>query len=94
MNRTSAAINRIQPSLTIAVTNKAAELKRQGRDIIGLGAGEPDFDTPVSIRRAAQHVVTHAAQQQGNDPHQPEEIGQVRDPLRDVRLLLLDGPGP
>ena len=46
MNRTSAAINRIQPSPTIAVTNKAAELKRQGRDIIGLGAGEPDFDTP------------------------------------------------
>ena len=39
MNRTSAAINRIQPSPTIAVTNKAAELKRQGRDIIGLGAG-------------------------------------------------------
>jgi hypothetical protein len=36
MNRTSAAINRIQPSPTIAVTNKAAELKRQGRDIIGL----------------------------------------------------------
>ena len=53
MNRTSAAINRIQPSPTIAVTNKAEDLKRQGRDIIGLGAGEPDFDTPDFIKDAA-----------------------------------------
>ena len=49
----SAAINRIQPSPTIAVTNKAAELKAQGKDIIGLGAGEPDFDTPQHIKEAA-----------------------------------------
>jgi aspartate aminotransferase len=49
----SAAINRIQPSPTIAVTNKAAELKAQGRDIIGLGAGEPDFDTPDFVKEAA-----------------------------------------
>ncbi|WP_164156324.1 pyridoxal phosphate-dependent aminotransferase [Sandarakinorhabdus rubra] len=53
MNRTSAALNRIQPSPTIAVTNKAAELKRQGRDIIALGAGEPDFDTPDFVKEAA-----------------------------------------
>ncbi len=49
----SAAINRIQPSPTIAVTNKAAELKAQGKDIIGLGAGEPDFDTPDFVKEAA-----------------------------------------
>ena len=49
----SAAINRIQPSPTIAVTNKAAQLKREGRDIIGLGAGEPDFDTPDFVKEAA-----------------------------------------
>ena len=49
----SHAINRIQPSPTIAVTNKAAELKRAGRDIIGLGAGEPDFDTPDFVKEAA-----------------------------------------
>ncbi|KPF72464.1 aspartate aminotransferase [alpha proteobacterium AAP81b] len=49
----SAAIQRIQPSPTIAVTNKAAELKRAGRDIIGLGAGEPDFDTPDFVKEAA-----------------------------------------
>lgn len=49
----SSAINRIQPSATMAVTNKAAELKAAGRDIIGLGAGEPDFDTPDFVKEAA-----------------------------------------
>ena len=49
----SAAIQRIQPSPTIAVTNRAAQLKREGRDIIGLGAGEPDFDTPDFVKDAA-----------------------------------------
>ena len=49
----SAAIERIHPSPTIAVTNKAAQLKREGRDIIGLGAGEPDFDTPDFVKEAA-----------------------------------------
>ena len=48
----SAAIQRINPSPTIAVTNKAAELKAAGRDIIGLGAGEPDFDTPDFVKEA------------------------------------------
>jgi len=49
----SAAIQRIKPSPTIAVTNKAATLKAAGRDIIGLGAGEPDFDTPDFVKEAA-----------------------------------------
>jgi aspartate aminotransferase len=44
---------RIKPSPTIAVTTKAAELKAAGRDVIGLGAGEPDFDTPDHIKEAA-----------------------------------------
>ncbi len=44
---------RIKPSPTIAVTTKAAELKASGKDIIGLGAGEPDFDTPEHIKQAA-----------------------------------------
>ena len=43
----------IKPSPTIAVTQKARELKAQGRDVIGLGAGEPDFDTPDNIKEAA-----------------------------------------
>jgi aspartate aminotransferase len=50
---TSAALGRIQPSPTIAVSNRAAELKAAGKDVIGLGAGEPDFDTPDNIKEAA-----------------------------------------
>lgn len=46
-------LDRVKPSPTIAVTTRAAELKRQGRDVIGLGAGEPDFDTPQHIKDAA-----------------------------------------
>jgi aspartate aminotransferase len=47
------SLSRIKPSATIAVTNKARELKAAGRDVIGLGAGEPDFDTPDNIKEAA-----------------------------------------
>jgi len=47
-------LGRIKPSPTIAVTQKANELKAAGRDVIGLGAGEPDFDTPAHIREAAK----------------------------------------
>jgi aspartate aminotransferase len=46
-------LSRIKPSPTLAVTQKARELKAAGRDIIGLGAGEPDFDTPDNIKDAA-----------------------------------------
>ncbi|MCB1650521.1 MAG: pyridoxal phosphate-dependent aminotransferase, partial [Alphaproteobacteria bacterium] len=46
-------LSRIKPSPTIAVTNKARELKAAGRDVIGLGAGEPDFDTPDFIKEGA-----------------------------------------
>jgi aspartate aminotransferase len=47
------ALSRVKPSATIAVSQKARELKAQGRDVIGLGAGEPDFDTPDNIKAAA-----------------------------------------
>ncbi len=49
----STRVQSIKPSPTLAVTNKAAELRAEGRDIIGLGAGEPDFDTPDHIKNAA-----------------------------------------
>ena len=49
----SRAVERVQPSATLAVTAKAAELKRAGIDVIGLGAGEPDFDTPDHVKEAA-----------------------------------------
>ena len=50
-------LTRVKPSPTIAVTTKAAELKAAGRDVIGLGAGEPDFDTPQHIRDAAKAAI-------------------------------------
>ena len=53
----SDALTRIKPSPTIAVTNKARELKAAGRDVIGLGAGEPDFDTPENIKQAAIRAI-------------------------------------
>ncbi|MDF1729145.1 MAG: pyridoxal phosphate-dependent aminotransferase [Sulfitobacter sp.] len=53
MELLSATLSRVKPSPTIAVTTKAAELKAAGRDVIGLGAGEPDFDTPENIKQAA-----------------------------------------
>ncbi len=53
----SDTLARVKPSPTIAVTTKAAELKAAGRDVIGLGAGEPDFDTPQNIKDAAKRAI-------------------------------------
>ena len=50
-------VSRIQPSATIAVSVRAAELRAAGRDVIGLGAGEPDFDTPDHIKQAAWEAI-------------------------------------
>lgn len=50
-------VNSIKPSPTLAVTNRAAELRAEGKDIIGLGAGEPDFDTPEHIKAAATKAI-------------------------------------
>lgn len=58
MNTTlSHRVTLIKPSPTLAVTNRAAELRAQGKDIIGLGAGEPDFDTPDFIKEAAYAAI-------------------------------------
>ena len=53
MSIISDSLKRIKPSPTIAVTQKARELRAAGKDVIGLGAGEPDFDTPNNIKEAA-----------------------------------------
>ncbi len=52
MAKLSDRVNRVKPSLTLVITAKAQELKRAGKDIISLGAGEPDFDTPDHIKAA------------------------------------------
>ena len=53
----SATLERVKPSPTVALTGLVAELKAQGRDIISLGAGEPDFPTPENIRDAAKAAI-------------------------------------
>ena len=53
----SAALSRIKPSATLAVTQKAAELRAKGVDVIGLGAGEPDFPTPDHVKRAGMEAI-------------------------------------
>ncbi|NRP09819.1 MULTISPECIES: pyridoxal phosphate-dependent aminotransferase [unclassified Marinobacterium] len=55
--RLSNRVNNIKPSPTLAVTNRAAELRAAGQNIIGLGAGEPDFDTPEHIKAAAIEAI-------------------------------------
>src|SRR6056297_620207 len=57
MNPLSATLSRVKPSPTIAMTAKAAELRRAGKDVIGLSAGEPDFDTPEHIRAAGIRAI-------------------------------------
>ncbi len=59
--KTSAALGRIQPSATLAMTSRVFELKAQGIDVIGLGAGEPDFPTPDFVKEAAIAAI-HANQ--------------------------------
>ncbi len=57
MSFLSTTLSRVKPSPTIAVSNKAQELKAAGRDVIGLGAGEPDFDTPENIKAAGMRAI-------------------------------------
>ena len=54
MSIISDSLKKIKPSPTIAVTQKARELKAAGKDVIGLGAGEPDFDTPENIKQGSR----------------------------------------
>lgn len=53
----SDALNRIQPSATVAISRKAADMAREGKDVISLAAGEPDFDTPENVREAAIRAI-------------------------------------
>ena len=58
MSLLSARVQAIKPSPTLAVTAQAAKLKAEGKDVISLGAGEPDFDTPQHIKDAAIAAIT------------------------------------
>ncbi|MCT4557583.1 MAG: pyridoxal phosphate-dependent aminotransferase [Pelagimonas sp.] len=72
----SESLDRIKPSPTVAVTQLAAELKAQGRDVIGLGAGEPDFDTPENIKDAAIAAI-HAGKTKYTAPDGIIELKQA-----------------
>ena len=68
----SAALGRISPSPTLAITSRVMELKRAGVDVIGLGAGEPDFDTPDFVKEAAIHAIRDGKTKYTNVDGTPE----------------------
>ena len=57
MNALSNLINRLSPSATLAMSQRSAELKAQGVDVINLSVGEPDFNTPDHIKEAAKQAI-------------------------------------
>lgn len=75
-------LGRIQPSPTMAVTARAAELKAEGHDIIGLGAGEPDFDTPDPVKDAAIAAIRAGYTKYTRVDGAPELKRAVRDKFR------------
>ena len=74
----SAALNRIKPSPTLAITTRVTELKRAGVDVIGLGAGEPDFDTPEFIKEAGIRAIHDGQTKYTNVDGTPELKEAVR----------------
>ncbi len=68
----SEAILRIAPSATVAISRKAADMKRAGRDVISLAAGEPDFDTPLNVREAAVRAMAEGKTRYTNVDGIPE----------------------
>ena len=72
MSFIASRLSRIKPSPTIAVATKARELKAAGRDVIGLGAGEPDFDTPDHIKEAAKAAMDRGETKYTAVPGTPE----------------------
>ena len=55
----SDSLNRIKPSATMVITAKATQLKREGKKVIGLSSGEPDFDTPQHVKQAAIDAINN-----------------------------------
>lgn len=76
MSFLSETLSRVKPSPTIAVTTMAQELKAAGQDVIGLGAGEPDFDTPENIKSAAIAAI-HAGKTKYTAPDGMPELKQA-----------------
>ena len=81
MPRLSAALDRIHPSQTLAMTQRVAELKRAGVDVIGLSAGEPDFDTPDFVKEAAIAAIRGGATKYTNVDGTPELKARIEEEL-------------
>ena len=84
----AARLDRIKPSATLVVTAKAAELKAAGRDIIGLGAGEPDFDTPEHIKEASYAAIAEGQTKYTAVDGTPAIKDAIRGKFQDARQVL------
>jgi aspartate aminotransferase len=74
MSFLSAALDRVKPSATIAVTDKARALKAAGRNVIGLGAGEPDFDTPDNVIPELKEAIIAKFKRENSLTYKPNQI--------------------
>ena len=84
--RLAQRVQRIKPSPTLAVTARAARLKAEGKDIIGLGAGEPDFDTPKHIAEAGIEAIRSGFTRYTND-----SMGFARRVLAETDVAVTPG---
>lgn len=78
----SQRIQTLSPSLTLAITTLAKELKAEGKDVISFSAGEPDFDTPVAVKNAAKEALDAGATKYTAVPGTPELLQAVADKLK------------
>jgi aspartate aminotransferase len=82
MSRISHKVDQIKPSATIAVSGRAMELRSQGKDIVSLSAGEPDFDTPAHIREAAIDAINKGKTRYTQVDGSPELKAAIIDKFR------------
>ena len=95
LNVLSASLNRVAPSATMAVTQTARDMKAAGVDVIGLGAGEPDFDTPDHIKMAAIEALHEGKTNYTNVDGIPELKAAITAKFkRDNNCLLYTSPSP
>ncbi len=81
--RLSERVRRMSPSPTMAITSKAKEMKAKGIDVIGFGAGEPDFDTPAHVKKAAKRAIDEGYTKYTPPAGIPELREAVVEKLRD-----------
>ena len=83
----SESLNRIKPSATMVITAKAAQLKREGKKVIGLSAGEPDFDTPEHVKLAAIDAINKGYTKYTNVEGIPELRQAIADKFKNDNNL-------